>query len=228
MRYEFMTFTPSTPHVSARTQIHGKQRLALFDFDGTITSRDTLEAFIRFYRGSPGYVAGLIALFPVLSAYKLGILPNWKAKEKLMTWFFRGENVTTFDARCEQFAREIVPRLVRPEALREIRQHQDNNTVVCVVSASAENWVKPWCREQGIQCLATRLEEKSGILTGKFEGQNCHGDEKVHRIKTAFEIDHFSEIIAYGDSSGDRQMLELAHIKHYKPFRSSARPIQTA
>jgi len=198
-----------------------RRRLVLFDFDGTITTRDTLAEFIRFYRGSSAYLAGLFALAPTLTQYVLGLTPNAKAKEKLMTWFFGGENLVHFDAQCNRFAREIVPKLVRPAALEEIRRHQQEGAVVAVVSASAENWVRPWCEIHSLQCLATRLEAAGGKLTGKFSGKNCYGDEKVCRIRTAFDTTDFDEIIAYGDSSGDREMLALAHTAYYKPFRNS-------
>jgi phosphoserine phosphatase len=60
---------------------------------------------------------------------------------------------------------------------------------------------------------------KQGIITGKISGRNCHGDEKVCRIKEHFNVSQFSEVIAYGDSAGDKEMLALAHRRYYKPFR---------
>ena len=90
---------------------------------------------------------------------------------------------------------------------------------MAVVSASAENWVKPWCDKYGLICLATKLEVKDGIITGKLNGRNCYGDEKVCRIKERLDLSDYHEIIAYGDSSGDKEMLELAHHPFYKPFR---------
>jgi HAD superfamily phosphoserine phosphatase-like hydrolase len=89
------------------------------------------------------------------------------------------------------------------------------------VSASAENWVKPWCDKYGIRCLSTKLEVNGGIITGKIRGRNCYGDEKACRIKETFDLSKFDLIIAYGDSSGDKEMLALAHERNYKPFRSN-------
>ncbi|HEU5146872.1 MAG TPA: haloacid dehalogenase-like hydrolase, partial [Chryseosolibacter sp.] len=57
-------------------------------------------------------------------------------------------------------------------------------------------------------------------LTGKILGRNCYGDEKVCRIKEEFDLPSFERIIAYGDSSGDREMLQLANESHYKPWRN--------
>jgi phosphatidylglycerophosphatase C len=194
-------------------------RLVLFDFDGTITTKDTLLEFIRFYHGNGKFLAGFALSSPWLVLMKLKIIPNWRAKEKILEWFFAGEELTRFDARCAQFCRDVVPTLIRNEALKTIRQHQAEGATVVVISASAANWVEPWCKEHRLPCLATQLEVKSGRITGRIKGINCYGAEKESRIRAAYKLKDFDEILAYGDSSGDREMLALASKKFYRPFR---------
>jgi HAD superfamily phosphoserine phosphatase-like hydrolase len=109
---------------------------------------------------------------------------------------------------------------VRPKALIEIREHQATGAKVIVVSASAENWVQPWCAQHNIECLATKLEVINNKITGRISGFNCYGAEKENRIRSCFELKDYEEIIAYGDSGGDLEMLALAQQQHYKPFRS--------
>ncbi len=193
--------------------------LALFDFDGTLTTRDTLIEFVKFYRGNRKYRMGMLVLAPVMALYVLRLIPNWKAKEYFLTQYFGDEPIESFNTRGEEFARTVVPKLIRPDALAAIEGYRNGNATIVVVSASAENWVKPWCDQQGITCLATRLEVHRGALTGKIYGQNCHGEEKVRRIKEKFVLSDFKHIVAYGDSSGDTAMLALATKRHYKPFR---------
>ncbi len=194
--------------------------LVLFDFDGTITTRDTLIEFTRFYRGTLAYWAGMALLAPVLALYTLRLMPNWKAKQYFLARYFRGEPAELFNASGAKFAQTVVPSLVRPGAIEAIEQHRHNRATIAVVSASAENWVKPWCDAHGLICIATRLEVESGSITGNFLGKNCHGVEKVRRIKERFDLESFDHIIAYGDSSGDKDMLAIATESHYKPFRS--------
>ena len=191
----------------------------LFDFDGTITSKDTLIEFVHFYRGRNNYLLGIAKLLPVLVLYALKIIPNWKAKQFFLTRFFKGEKMEDFNRKCFNFSTVILPSLVRPEAQKSIDQYRGEQATIAVVSASAENWVKPWCDKNGIICLATRLDVKNGVITGKILGRNCYGDEKACRIREYFNLSDFSEVIAYGDSRGDREMLALAHEQHYKPFR---------
>ena len=161
----------------------------------------------------------MVKLAPILALYALKIIPNWKAKQFFLTRFFKGEKMEDFTRKCSNFSTVVLPSLIRTEAQKAIDQYRTEQATIAVVSASAENWVKPWCDQNGIICLATRLDVNDGIITGKIRGRNCYGDEKVCRIREHFNLSDFSEVIAYGDSHGDREMLALAHEQHYRPFR---------
>lgn len=197
-----------------------KKKLILFDFDGTITTKDTLMEFIRFYHGTTKFLLGLLIVSPILGLFILKLIPNWKAKEKVLWIFFKGENMNEFNQKCEAFCKRVLPKLIRPKAIEEISNHKNENAEVAVISASAENWVRPWCKAQGIGCLATHLEVKDGKLTGRIEGFNCYGPEKENRIRSCYTLTDYDEIYAYGDSNGDKEMLALAHHQFYKPFRT--------
>jgi HAD superfamily hydrolase (TIGR01490 family) len=196
------------------------RRIAFFDFDGTITTRDTLLEFIKFSRGRVRFWMGFVLYSPWLLAFKLKIIPNQLAKEKILGWFFRDVSLNDFQAVCDLFAAEILPSLIRPKALTEFtRLREAGVEEIVIVSASPENWIRPWTDMHGFRLLATKLKAPAGKLTGKIEGRNCHGTEKVERIRACFDLSEYSEVYAYGDSSGDKQMLETANISFYKPFR---------
>lgn len=197
----------------------GTRKLVLFDFDGTLTKKDTLIEFVHFYRGRANYLLGMLMLAPVMALYVARLIPNWKAKQYFLSRYFKGEKLAEFNSRCLEFSTKVLPALMRTDALRAVEAYRKEHATMAVVSASAENWVKPWCDQNGIICLATRLEVKDGVLTGKIKGRNCYADEKVCRIKETFHLDEYDEVIAYGDSAGDKDMLALAHHQHYKPFR---------
>jgi phosphatidylglycerophosphatase C len=203
------------------TTSHITSRLVLFDFDGTITTKDTLIEFVRFYRGRKQFLLGMLMLAPILGLLTLKAIPNWRAKQCFLARFFKGESLTNFNTRCYQFSTTVLPALIRPEAQKAILLYGKQNATIAVVTASAENWVKPWCDKFGLICLATQLETIDGVITGNLVGRNCYGDEKVCRVKDHFNLEQYDEIIAYGDSRGDREMLALAHKKYYKPFRSA-------
>lgn len=98
------------------------QRIAFFDFDGTITTKDTLLEFIKFYRGTKSFYKGFLLYSPFLLAYKLKLIPNWVAKQKVLQYFFRGESVEKFQQMCDAFADQALPALIRPKAVQEIRR----------------------------------------------------------------------------------------------------------
>lgn len=199
-----------------------KKKLVLFDFDGTITTKDTLLEFLRYYKGNVTFLWGMFVLSPTLIQYALKLTPNWKAKQKCLKWFLGGERLGDFERKCREFSDNVLPKLIRPGALEAIRQYANENATVAVVSASAENWVGPWCADNGIICVATQLEVIDGRITGNLCGENCFGPVKVKRIEKQFRLSDFDEVIAYGDSTGDREMFALAHQQFYKPFRTQS------
>ena len=87
------------------------------------------------------------------------------------------------------------------------------------MSASPENWLNIWCNQIGASLISSKLETKNGKLTGKFDGNNCRGEEKVRRIRLQYDLSNYDEVYAYGDTKGDKPMLELATFAFYQPFR---------
>lgn len=190
--------------------------IAFFDFDGTITSKDTMFQFIRFSKGSLMFYTGLLLMLPVLIAFKIGIIPNWRAKEILFSFYFKGMDLQKALTLGQQFADKIIPRLLRPEAIREIEFHKQSGTKMVVVTASFSLWVQPWCDLHQLELIATGYDIREGKLTGFIKGKNCIGDEKVIRIKERFDLSQYKKIYAYGDSKGDYKMLNLADVKYLK------------
>jgi HAD superfamily hydrolase (TIGR01490 family) len=194
--------------------------IAFFDFDGTITRRDTLFEIIRFQKGTAAMYTGLLLLSPVLVLFRLKLLSSHTTKQIVLRWFFKGAPVQEFRQQCDRFCRERLPALLRPGAIEAIKDHQARGHKVAVVTASAEDWVAPWCAGMGISCIATQLEVKDEHLTGNILGLNCNGDEKVCRIRAQYQLEQYKDIYAYGDSNGDKAMLAIAGTSTYKPFRT--------
>ncbi len=196
-----------------------EEKIAFFDFDGTITTKDTLLEIIKFQKGTAAFYFGFALHSPWLIAYKAGLLRNDLAKQKILRYFFRGMPLTAFQQRCDEFAGKRLPHLLRPGALEEIETLKASGFKLVLVSASAGNWIRRWAEPLGFEMVSTILEIKDGKLTGNIEGENCHGQEKVRRIRERWNLDSFREILAFGDSEGDKPMLALATRSFYKPFR---------
>lgn len=196
-----------------------KRGIAFFDFDGTITTKDTLLEFIKFTRGRLRFYLGFLLYSPYLIAYKLKLIPNQLAKEKILRFFFNGMPEDDFKKACARFSELILPALIRPGALSEIGRLKKDGYIVVVVSASPENWICAWAASHNTELIASQLQVVDGKITGKILGKNCHGAEKVRRITEKYNVSDYDPVYAYGDTNGDLPMLQLAQNSFYKPFR---------
>ena len=203
-----------------------KKRIYAFDFDGTLTTRDTLIAFIRYAKGTRAFVLGFLLHAHLLVLMKLKLYPNWKAKQKIFSYFCKGIHLGDFDALCQRFAADN-RQLLRPEGIRTLEQAREEGADIVIVSASIDNWVKPFFTNLDgladnlpkITVLGTQIEIADRKLTGRFLTKNCYGQEKVNRILALYPNRSEYTLTAYGDSRGDKELLAFADEAHYKPFR---------
>lgn len=202
-----------------------KKKIYCFDFDGTLTTSDTLLEFIKYAKGRGRFLMVFLMYSPLLVMMKLHLYPNWKAKQQIFAHLFAGMRIEKFDALCRGFAEES-QHLLRPKGITLMHEALVAGAQVFIISASIDNWVRPFFdirNLKGVQVLGTQIEVEDGKLTGRFKSNNCYGKEKVHRIAEvlkSFERSEY-EIEAFGDSRGDKEMLAFADKGHFKPFRES-------
>ena len=194
-------------------------RLAIFDFDGTITTKDSLIEFIHYAVGPLCFFVGFTYLAPVLILYLLKILPNWKAKEITLTYFFKGWSADKFQKIANDYSQKKLPFIVKKSALEKITWHQAQGDKIIVVSASLENYLSTWCQTYHMELMATQLEIENGQLTGKLNTPNCYGKEKIKRLKEKYRWEDFEFIYAYGDSEGDKALKEISQEFHFRTFK---------
>ena len=211
-----------------------KEKIYCFDFDGTLTTNDTLIEFIRYAKGNRKFIVGFLLYSPLLVLMKLHLYPNWKAKQLVFKHFFGGMVIEDFNQLCQDFAADNL-HLLRPEGISLIQKAVNEEHQVFIISASIDNWVQPFFSQigqKGITVLGTQIEVINGKVTGRFKSNNCYGEEKVHRICQALTHTLTNEqsvstssfdrtkyfIEAFGDSRGDKELLAFADKGHYKPF----------
>ncbi len=192
--------------------------IAFFDFDGTITKEDSFIKFIKFAVGKKRFIKGFITLSPILISYKLGIISNYRAKEIVLSYFFKGLSENEFKKLAKNFSLNEIDKITRKKAIDRLNWHQNQNHKIVIVSASIECWLKDWCELHKYDLISTTLEVKNGLISGKLLSKNCYGIEKVNRIKDSYDLSKFDFIYSYGDSGGDKEMLKIANESFYKPF----------
>jgi HAD superfamily hydrolase (TIGR01490 family) len=198
------------------------RHLALFDLDGTLTTGDTMFAFVRHCRGDLRFLLGLVALSPMLLAHRLGLVSAERAKVMFLRHFFRGWSRSDLATQAVTF-RDRLDAMVRPLARERLRWHRDRGHDIVVVSASLDIWVRPWAENEGVTLLCTEAAYDSDAWSGALSTPNCNGPQKAERVRAALALDAYERIYAYGDSSGDTEMLALGHESSYRPFHGERR-----
>lgn len=188
------------------------KQLTVTDFDGTLTVKDTFIEFARHAVGMPRLLYAALRSAPHLAAWKLGLIAGGNAKQKLFKNLYRGMDVDVFMMKCDSFSPKI-DSMLRTDVFKQIESYVQAGQCVAIVSASVDQWIRPWAGRHGIDTvLSTELEvDADSRLTGRFATPNCYGPEKVRRIKQHFGDLAAYEITAFGDSKGgDGAMLGVA------------------
>lgn len=193
--------------------------VAVFDFDGTITNLDTFRDFLIFSFGAIKFYLAFISTAPLIALYLLGLVKNDYPKSALFKIFFKGCSVNKYHMFCSDYATNRLPQLIRADALERIKWHKKNNHTIIINSASLADWIKPWADvEKFDYIIATQTEISNGKLTGSFIGPCPYGPEKVLRLKQLNITKNNSYIYAYGDSNGDKAMLDMADVPAFRSF----------
>ena len=195
------------------------RNLALFDFDGTVTSKDSFLDLSVYMLGKPRFYMMCLRLLPFITLYFLKIISGKSLKEMFLTKMIKGMSEKEFDSIVSEYTNEKMPVILKNSALEAIKTHHDRGDEIVLVSASGEQWLKHFTENIGMELIATKLEVVNGRFTGKIEGENCYGSEKVRRILEVYDPASFGHIFAYGDSKGDREMLGIADRKFYRYFK---------
>lgn len=190
------------------------RRVAAFDFDGTITQRDTLAGFLA-------HVGGPRALSRAMAAEAAGMARGLRddaerdaAKERILGRMLAGRTEAEVTAAGIAYARQL-PRRFRVDIAEKIRWHQRQSHELVIVSASLVYYLRPVAAELGFaEVLGVEMEVgDDGRLTGRLAGANVRAAEKERRLRAWLGTDHDGalEVWAYGNSSGDDQLLAMAH-----------------
>ena len=190
--------------------------LALFDFDGTITHKDSFLPFL-FFASDPNRVRlGKVLLIPVALGYKLRVISASTTRELVAAFSLRGKRYADIQRAGQDFAMDFLPGIVRQTAVDRIAWHKERGDTVVIVSAALSVYLSPWCASVGIDLVSTELEVRHGVVTGRYLGGDCVGHEKARRVREKYNVNDFGTVFAYGDTSEDRALLDMADRKSFR------------
>ncbi len=193
----------------------GQPRVAAFDVDGTLTTRDCVVPFLRRVGGTLPLVGRLLVdarrTVPAVVRRDRDALKAAAAEA-----CFAGRALPEVGREAAEFARMVRSEWLRPDTLELFDRHLAGSDDVVLVSASFEVYLRPLGGLLGVDgVLGTRLAAGTeGVLTGELDGPNCRGPEKVRRLHDWLDERHGDRggrsgvhLTAYGDSVGDRELL---------------------
>lgn len=192
--------------------------IAFYDFDGTISSIDSLSEFLRFVGGKKYFLNKYFNLLHVYLGMRIGIINykvfKMKLIKKILINYEHQELINLSITFNEKF---LIPS-IKEKAAESLKKHKNENNKVVIVSASLAIILKPFCDYFKIDLISNEIKFKNSICTGEVLNDDCNGMEKVNRIKDRYSLDEYKEIFAYGDTQKDYPMLDLANHKYFKPF----------
>ena len=98
--------------------------LALFDFDGTITTKGTYPGFLRFALSRRRRILGGLILGPLIVGYRCGLVSDRVIRTPMSRVAFWRDEPDRIRKVGQRYAEEVLPSLVRPSALERIAWHK--------------------------------------------------------------------------------------------------------
>ncbi|WP_050577217.1 HAD family hydrolase [Pseudomonas cremoricolorata] len=192
--------------------------LSVFDFDGTLTHRDSFVPFLLFAFGKRAFAVRVLRMLPDCVRYVGKGLTRDELKAALIATFLTGVEEQWVQRKAAEFQRAFWKRLMRPAGVRSVAAEVESGAHVTICSASPRLVLTPFADKLGIKLIATELEVVDGRLTGAISGSNCRCENKVLRLEAVYgSLDQY-RLRAWGDTRGDHELLAAAHEPHWRHF----------
>lgn len=200
-------------------KINDNQAIALFDFDGTITKKSTTTPFLKCLSGRT-FLLKLLTKIPSLISYHCHFSSLDQLNNIIASTFFKGLTREHLYQTGEHFSNQIIPSLVKKTALERLKWHQDQGHYCILATAAFNIYIDYWAKISGFDAIAsTQIHfDSQDVASGTIQGQSCYGAEKLKRVLDLIGSEP-RLIYAYGDSSGDAEMLAYATHAHYRIFK---------
>lgn len=192
------------------------RQIAAFDFDGTLTRSDTLLPFLAWSCGRAALARALAQAAPTAMRARTGRLtesthPRDASKAVLLDRLLAGRSQEWFTEQGQRYA-TLLDRRLRPDVLARVKWHRGQGHELLIVSASLRTYLDHVAAAHRFdQVIAVEMQVTNGVLSGDLVGPNVRGPEKAIRLRSWIgdDLDQV-QLWAYGNSSGDRELLAMA------------------
>lgn len=205
--------------------------MAAFDFDGTLLNGDTLLILHRLARGPLAMAIDGLALIPAALAWKSGARSTRWFKQAYLRRVIAAIPRKQRPNLLQQRLPEALVARLRPEAIARLEEHRRAGHRLVVISASPRQLLQPLADRLGLALIATEtsdLRRHSRAEPLRILSANCKGPEKVTRLEAFLGHRPVPALLhAYGDSRGDRELLQAAGHPHWRSFTAEHAPYPT-
>lgn len=202
--------------------------LAAFDFDGTLLNGDCLLILHRLVRSPIGRLLDGLRLIPALLLWKSGLRStSWFKQlflQMLLTPAMQGRSLEEQQTLLESSLPQVLWQRLQPEALARLDWHRQQGHQLVIVSASPRCLLQPIADRLDVHLIATETTDPSNGEPIQLRSANCKGPEKIRRLSGWLQrpLDSIN-LHAYGDSRGDRELLQAATHPHWRSFEAATR-----
>jgi HAD superfamily hydrolase (TIGR01490 family) len=195
------------------------ENIAIFDFDGTITTKDSLNDLLIWRGGYIRFFVIFCIYLPLVILYKIGFINNAVPKMKIFSSYFKGMTEAEFNKIAVRYSKTRLNKIINTEAQKKIDWHLSQGHKVIILSASFGNWIVPWSETHGISdVIASKLKIENGKVAGSIEGKNCYGKNKPDMFFEKYGVRDKYFIYSYGDSKSDRYLFDISDEYYYKKY----------
>ncbi|KTC97830.1 HAD-IB family hydrolase [Legionella erythra] len=200
-------------------QLDDGRPVAIFDFDGTITRKSTTLPFLRFVFGASLFTKLTCQLHSLL-LYSLNRMDLDALNQIIAQSFFKHLTRDFLFEQGARFSDQVLPSLIRDSAHQRITWHKSQGHYCILATAAYDLYMTHWSMHHAFDGVAsTRIAfDELGRATGALQGKSCYGEEKLQRVLTLIG-DTPRTVYAYGDSAGDKAILDYATHPYYKYFK---------
>ncbi|EES47817.1 HAD-IB family hydrolase [Clostridium botulinum] len=190
------------------------KKIAIFDIDYTITKKETLMEFFKYYiKKDIRAIRFLPRAIYCGGMYLLKFYDEKMVKEKFLK-FIDGISEEELDKIVESFYTEKLSNLLYSDAMDMMKKLKAEGYDIYLISASPEFYINKFYSVKEVdRVIGTKFKFSDGKFLRQMDGINCKGEEKVRRLKEVLkeekiEVD-FKESYMFSDSLSDKPLLDL-------------------
>lgn len=205
-------------------EISNHGRVALFDFDGTLTRRSTVSPLFKASLGFSRRYLQAVALAPYAAAYIAGVIDFEWLMRKSSNCLLVGMNRAALEEAGEQVAKELDrPNGMWPSSRSRFFEHVELGDAVGIVTGGHEFVAKAWLARNGlaeVRLFSSTLAWNSHASVESMSEVRV-GASKLAVLEWARPL---GRVVAYGNSIGDKELLEAADEAWWVDQRGSLAP----